>query len=132
MATYGGIIHVYIFSRVRLFGQCLVSLLPRTGQSFSETCKRMAGEVIYIFYSYDFGLYSVLLKSMTAEHNHGCHQEDIFCLFITLKSICLKSLHSGTKSKAVISHNWYDVLGLYLAFYCMWQFSTYFKHGRMW
>ena len=86
----------------------------------------MAGEVIYIFCRYAFGLHTVLLTSMTAEHNHRCHQKYSFYLWITLKSICLKSVHSGTKSKAIVLHNWCDVLRIYFASYRMWQFSTYF------
>ena len=50
---------------------------------------------------------------------------------ITLKSICLKSVHSGPKSKAVILHDWYDVLGLYFASSHMWRLSAYFEYGRM-
>ena len=91
----------------------------------------MEGEVIYILYSYVFSLYTVLLTSMKAEHNHRCHQKERFCLFITFKSICLKYVHSGTKSKDIILHDWCDVLGLYFASYRMWKLSTYFEDGRM-
>ena len=45
----------------------------------------MEGEVIYIFYSYVFGLYVVLLTSIKAEKNHRCHQKDSFCLFYYVK-----------------------------------------------
>ena len=41
----------------------------------------MVGEVIYIFYSYSFGLYFVSLTAMTIDHNHGCHQKDTFWVF---------------------------------------------------
>ena len=51
--------------------------------------------------------------------------------FITLKSIYLKYVHSGPKSKAIISHDWCDVLGLYFASSRMWRFSTYFEDSRM-
>ena len=81
----------------------------------------MTVEVIYIFYSYVFGSYTVLLTSMMAEHNHRCNQKDIFCLFITFKSIHLKAVHSGPKSKAIISHDWCDILGLYFGSSFMWR-----------
>ena len=90
----------------------------------------MAGEVFYILYSYVFGLYVVSLTSMMAEHNHGYHQKDSF-YFITFKSIYIKSVRSGPKSKDIISHNWCDVIGLYFASSCMWKFPTYFEDGRM-
>ena len=45
---------------------------------------RMAREVIYIFYSYVFSLYTVLLTSMTAENNCRYHKNESFCLFIML------------------------------------------------
>ena len=52
----------------------------------------MEREVIYIFYSYVFGIYVVLLAYMTAEHNNWCHQRDRFCLFyyvqIHISQIC--------------------------------------------
>ena len=54
-----------------------------------------------------------------------------FCLFITFKSICLKSVHSGPKYKAIILHDWCDVLGLYFASSSMWLLSTYFEEGSM-
>ena len=44
------------------------------------------GEVIYIFYSYVFGLYLFSLTTMTAEHNHGCNQKDRFILFYYVQS----------------------------------------------
>ena len=91
----------------------------------------MEGEVIYIVYSYSFGLYSVLLTSITAKHNHRCHQKDSFCLFITFKSICLKSVHSEPKYKAIILHYQCDVLGLYFVSSRMWRLSTYFEDRRM-
>ena len=91
----------------------------------------MEEEVSYTFFSYEFGLYTVLLTSMTAEHNHRCHQNDGFCLFILFKSICLKPVHSGPKSKAIILHDLCDVIGLYFASSCMCQLSTYFEDGRM-
>ena len=91
----------------------------------------MAVEVIYIFYSYVFGLYNFLLKFMMAEHNHGCHQKYSFCLFITFKSTYLKSVHYGPKSKAIISHDWCEVLGLYFVSSCMWQSYTYFEDSSM-
>ena len=92
---------------------------------------RMGGEVIYIVYKYLFGLYTVLLTSMTVEHNHRCHQNNSFCLFIAFISICPKYVHYGPKSKAIILHDWCDVLGIYFASSCMWQFSTYFEDGKM-
>ena len=91
----------------------------------------MAGEVIYILYSYVFGLYTVLLTSMAAEKNHRCHQKDRFCLFIMFKSICLKSVYYGPKSKAIIAHNWCDVPGLYFVSSHMCLLSTYFEDGSM-
>ena len=91
----------------------------------------MAGEVIFILYSYLFGLYTVLLTSVQTEHNHMCHQNDIVCLFIAFISTCLKYVHYGPKSKAIILHDWCDVLGIYFASSCMRQFSTYFEDGRM-
>ena len=91
----------------------------------------MTGEVIYIFYSYSFGLYVVSLTSMTPEHNIGVVKRKDFVYFITLKSIYLKSVHSGPKSKAIISHDWCGLLGLYFASSCMWRLSTYFEDGRM-
>ena len=39
----------------------------------------MVEEVIYVFYSYVFGLYVVSLTSITVEHNYGCHQKDSLC-----------------------------------------------------
>ena len=50
---------------------------------------------------------------------------------ITFKYIYLKSVHSGLKSKAIMSHNWCNILGLYFASSCMCLFSTYFEDGRM-
>ena len=37
-----------------------------------------------------------------------------------------QSVHSGPKSKAVILHDWYDLLGLYFASSRMWRLPTYF------
>ena len=85
MATYGTIIHVYIFLWIYIFGYCFVSFLPRTGQGFSEMWIRMAGEVVYIIYSYVFGLYIFSLTAMTADHDHRCHKKDSFCLFYYFK-----------------------------------------------
>ena len=42
-----------------------------------------------------------------------------------------KSVHYGPKSKAVILHDWCDVLGLYFASSRMWRLSTYFEEGSM-
>ena len=41
----------------------------------------MAGEVIYIFYSYLFGLYGVSLTAMIYEHDRKCYRKDSFILF---------------------------------------------------
>ena len=41
----------------------------------------MAGEVVYIFYSYLFGLYVVSLKAMTVNPIQVCNQKDRFYLF---------------------------------------------------
>ena len=91
----------------------------------------MVVEVIYIIYNYVYGLYTVLLTFMTAEHNHRCHQKNIFCLFITFKSKCLKYVHSGPKSNAIILHDWCDVLELYFGSSHLWLFSTYLEDRRM-
>ena len=51
----------------------------------------MAVKVIYIFYSYSFVLYIVPFTYVTAEHNHGCHQKDIFFFYyvqIHVSQIC--------------------------------------------
>ena len=102
-----------------------------TGQSFIENWVRTAVEVIYIFYSYAFVLYAVPLTSVTPNNNHGCHQKDIFFLFMMFKYIYLKSVHSGPKSNAIISHDWCDILGLYFAYSRMWRLSNYFEDKRM-
>ena len=81
----------------------------------------MDREVIYILYIYVFGLYTVLLISITSDQNHRCHQKDSFSLFIMFKSLYLKSVHSGQKYKAIILHNWCDVLELYFAYSPMWR-----------
>ena len=88
-------------------------------------------KVIYIFYSYVFGLYFVSLAAITANHNHGCNQKYIFCLFITFIAIYIKYVHYGSKSKAIISHDWYYIIGSYFTTSCMWRFPTYFKDGSM-
>ena len=53
----------------------------------------MTGEFVYIFYSYVFGLYNVLLTSMTAKHNHKCHKMTAFVYFyyvqIHISQICI-------------------------------------------
>ena len=92
----------------------------------------MAVKVVYIFYSYSFVLYIVPFTYITAEHNHGCHQKDSFCLFITTKSICLKYVHSGPKSKAIISHDWCDVLGLYSLLLVCGDCPLTLKRGVYW
>ena len=71
---------IYIL-QVQLFGSCPISWLPTTSQFSGKTWIHMVEEVIYVFYSYVSGLYVVSLKSMTAEHNYGCHQKDSLCLF---------------------------------------------------
>ena len=76
----------------------------------------MAGEVVYIFYSYIFGLYFVSLAYMTTEHNYRFHKREIFILSYTFESIYLKSVHYGTKFKANISHGMCYVLRLYFVF----------------
>ena len=91
----------------------------------------MAVEFIYILHIYVFDLYTVLLTPMTADHNQGCHKKDSFCLFITFKSIYLKSVHYGPKSKAIILNDWCDVIRLYFASSRMWLLSTYFEDRRM-
>ena len=90
----------------------------------------MAGEVIYLL-QLCIWLIKYLSTSTTAEHNHQCHQKDSFCLFITLKFICLKYVHSRLKSKAIISHNWCNALGLYFASSRIWRLSTYFEDRMM-
>ena len=50
-----------------------------------------------------------------------------FVCFITFKSIYLKSIHSGPKSKVTISHDWCDGIGLKFFSFCMCRFSTYFE-----
>ena len=50
-----------------------------------------------------------------------------FVCFITFKSIYLKSIHSGPKSKVTISHDWCDGIGLKFSSFCMCRFSTYFE-----
>ena len=90
------------------------------GQGFSETWIHMEGEVIYIFCSYVYGLYTLVFTSMMGDHNNSCHQKYSFCLFILLKSICLEYVHYGPKSKAIILHDWCDILGLYCAYSCTW------------
>ena len=47
------------------------------------------------------------------------------------KLICLKSVHYGLKSKAVILQDWCDILRLYFASSRMWRLSTYFEDGGM-
>ena len=61
----------------------------------------------------------------------GLIKRKFFVYFITFKYIYLKYVHSGPKSKAIISHDWCDVIRLYFASTRMWIFSTYFKVGRM-
>ena len=91
----------------------------------------MSGEVIYIIYSYVFGLYLFLLAPMTSDHNHGCHRKYSFCLFITSKSIHLKYVNYGPNFKASIYHDMCYILGLNFVSYRMWNFSTYFEDGRV-
>ena len=54
-----------------------------------------------------------------------------FVYFVMFKFIYLKSGHYGTKSKAIVSHAWSAVLGLYFTSSGIWQFSIYFEEGRM-
>ena len=54
----------------------------------------------------------------------------ILFIFITFKYIYLKYVHYGPKPKAIISHDWCDVLGLYFSSYGMWKFSTYFEDKK--
>ena len=61
----------------------------------------------------------------------GVFKRKDFAYFITFKSMYLKYVHSGPNSKAIISHNWWDVLWLYLVYSCMWQFFTYFEYRRI-
>ena len=68
------------------------------------------GRSRFISYICAFVFYVVSLTSMTAEHNHRFNQKDSFFCFITFKSIYIKSVHSGPKFKAIISHYWCDVL----------------------
>ena len=56
----------------------------------------------------------------------------ILFIFITFKYIHLKSVHYGPKPKAIISHDWCDVLGLYFSSYGMWKSSTYFEDKIIW
>ena len=98
---------------------------------FQWNVNTYGGGVIYIFCSFVCDLYTVLLTSMTAEHNHRCYQKDRFCLFISFKSRCLKSVHSGQKSKAIILHDRCDWLGLNFASSCVWLLPTYFEDRKM-
>ena len=68
----------------------------------------MVGEFIYIFYSYVFGSYTVLLISMTAEHDHRCHQKDIFCLFMT----CYSPRRAVRSHSLVCSKIYFDIVGI--------------------
>ena len=61
----------------------------------------------------------------------GVIKRTAFVYFITFKFIYLKSGSSGTKSKAIISHDWCAVLGLYFTSSGIWQFFTDFEEGRM-
>ena len=131
MDTYGGISNV--FSKTDTFILLMFHFVTaKNRREFSETWIRMAGEVIYIFYSYLFGLYvfhwqpRLMIMIMSV-----IKWTDLF-YFITLKSIYLKYVHSGLKSKATISHDLCYVLGLYFNSSCMWQLSTYFNTGGCW
>ena len=48
-----------------------------------------------------------------------------------IESIHLKSVHSGPKSKANISHDLCYVIGLYFASSCMRKLSTYFEYEKV-
>ena len=60
-------------------------------------------EVIYMFYSYVFGLYFVSLTSMTARHNYRCHQKARFCIkrFIVFQTVILQRTLNVTGSGAI-------------------------------
>ena len=55
-----------------------------------------------------------------------------FIYFITFKSIFLKSVHSGSKTKTISSHHWRDIIGLYFISFCMWQFPLTSNTGGCW
>ena len=55
---------------------------------------------------------------------------EYFVYFITSESIYLKSVHSGPKFKATISHDLWYVLGLYFYYYHMWKLYTYLEDRR--
>ena len=61
----------------------------------------------------------------------GVTKRTAFVSFITLKSIYLKSIHHVPKSKAIISHDWCDVIGLYFTSSSLRLFSTYFEDGEI-
>ena len=92
----------------------------------------MAVEVIYIFYSYIFGLYFVSLADMTNKNNHIFHQKYGFYLFYHVWiHIYIKCIHSGPEFKATISHKLCCVLGLYFTSSRMWRLYTYFEYGSI-
>ena len=71
----------------------------------------MAGEAIYILYSYVFGLNFISLETMTSEQDHWCHQKEIFCLFyyvqIHISQICtLCTKIQGYHLTQYLLHTW--------------------------
>ena len=71
---------LYIYLQIQLFGLYFIPWLQITGQIFSKIWICMVGEVIYIFYSYAFGLYFGSLTSMATEHDKGCYKKYSVCL----------------------------------------------------
>ena len=119
VATYGRRTHVYIFLRIWIFCYHFVSWLSRIGHNFSEICIRMVEEVIYILYSYVFGLYIVSLIAMTSKHNHGWHQDKIFCLFYFTR---IHIFHNCTFRSKIQGYHFTQLV------WCTWIIFCFFSY----
>ena len=114
--TYGGRIHLYIFYRYDYLAN--VSFLDCQGQA------RVSVKCGYIWQDKFSISFTVIYLSYIFFHWHplplnklrGVIKRAYFVYFITFKSIYLKSVHFGPKSKTIISHDWCDILRLYFTY----------------
>ena len=115
-----------------LYSYSLVSLTKYAGQKLNTLMRlRMAGEFMSTFFLHT--IIWLMSHILSADNSPGClWKVDTYAfLFITFRSICLKSAHSGPKYRAEILHDWCDVLGLHSASSNMWWLSTYFEEVSM-